>query len=112
MEKFFKDKYIIIPSIAILFFLALIYGFAYVNLFTIEKSVVFHLNINEMIDLFVSFWQLVSIMTGFLVISLINLLLSYVLYFKNRMLSYFLLFASMWISATGATVFYSATLLN
>ncbi len=112
MDKFFKDKYTIIPLIATLFFLALIYGFAYVDLFTIDKSIIFHLNINGMIDLFVGFWQLVSIITGFLILSLVNFLLSYVLYFKSRILSYFLLFASAWVSVIGVVVFYSATLLN
>ncbi len=112
IKRFFRDIYISIPIITSIVFMSIAYSFAYVNLFPLKDNIILHINISNSIDLFVNYGGIISIIVGFWTIIVVNIFLSYILYTKDKSLSYVILFSTIWVSIICSIVFYLISLLN
>lgn len=112
LNKFFRDKYILISIVVGIVFLAIAYGIAYVDLFIINGSIILKLNIERQISDFISVVQLKQILIGFMMLFLIGMTLSRLLYFREKILAYFVSFFSVWEAFLCLVFIYFLNILN
>ena len=112
LKKYIRDPHIWIPlAIGVV---ALVIGGidAYVHFFTIRDKIVFHLNVNREIDMVGSRKELFFALSGFLCLGIINGILSYALYVRERVLSYVVAYADAFIMIIGLFFIFFVVGLN
>ncbi len=112
LKKYIRDPHIWIPlAIGIV---ALVIGGidAYIHFFTVRDKIIFHLNVNREIDMVGARKELFFALSGFLCLGIINALLSYALYVRERVLSYVIAYADAFVMIIGLLFIFFVVGLN
>jgi len=107
-----KDKVTIVAFIAIVVLWMIMFALAYTMLLPQGGPIVLHQNAQGEITSLGTTQNVIGFLFLFSVILLINIALMGVLYLRERLLSYFVAFATVWITFVGAVAIYTITTLN
>ncbi len=112
MAPFFKNKFIYVPILATIILWLIAFGLVYVELLSFQNDIILHLNLQRHIDTMGSSGDIIMMMIGFLLIAIVNVCLGALLYNKERILSYFVIYATVWVMVLGLLLVYALTILN
>ncbi|KKS81959.1 MAG: hypothetical protein UV58_C0014G0005 [Candidatus Wolfebacteria bacterium GW2011_GWC1_43_10] len=112
LKNFLEDRYILFPLIAGVVFWIISLVLFFLKISALEKNVIIHFNPGGVIDLAGSSSTVLLIIFYFLVFFLMNQALAYVFYFREKVLSYLVSYAAVWIIFLGMVLMYSLTVIN
>jgi len=112
MVQFLRDKFIYVPILITIILWLIAFGLVYVELLSFQNDIILHLNLQRHIDTIGSSGDIIMMMIGFLLIAVVNVCLSALLYDKERILSYFVIYSSVWIMVLGTLLVYALTVFN
>lgn len=107
-----KDKATISAFVAIVVLWMVTFGLAYTMLLPQDGPIILHQNAQGEVTSLGTAQNVVGFLLVFSVVLLINIALVGALYLKERLLAYFLAFATVWIAFVGAVAIYTITALN
>ena len=111
-KRFIKDKYIYIAAIAGVVLFAIAFGIVYVNILPLHDNIVLHLDAVREIDAKTDGGAVVAIFGGMALMFLLNMAIAFRLYYREKGLSYFLAYASVWVLFVWLIAFGVITALN
>lgn len=111
-KRFIKDKYIFGALVAGVVLWAIGFGIAYVNLFPLEKNLILHLNLQREVDAVGTTGDVLWIILGVALMFIIDQAIALALYFRERILSYVISYAGVFVVILGMAVIYYLTLAN
>lgn len=112
IKGFLKDTRVLIPLLigGVLWLAS--FSIAYIQIFPIDATIIGHLNARGEIDAIIDAQSVMFIIIELALLLGVNTLLSFVLYVRERVLSYVLLYASVWVMALGTLMIYALTVMN
>ncbi len=101
VRTYIHDPHVWMPLVVSVTLLAAALIDAYIHFFGIRDKIIFHLNFNREIDVLGTRKELFLALAGFALLGVMNVLLSYVLYVREKMLSYLTVYANAFIMLLG-----------
>jgi len=111
-KNFLKDLKILSALISGVILWLVAFSLVYVELFPMEEVIIGRLNIRGEIDALIDVQSIGFIAGGLAIVFGLNTLLSMFFYIRERALSYFIVWASVWVMALGALMMYALTVMN
>lgn len=112
IKQFIGDKYILIGILCWVALCAFSIGFAVSLLSTESESYIMHVNYRNEIDIVGNRHDVVMIIAIYVFIAIMDGIIAYALYMRERLLSYCVIYGMVLIMASGLWVMYVLSLLN
>lgn len=112
ISTFFTNKYMMGAVLVSIALLLVATALLYVDVLQFEDNIILHLDIQQRIDALGSAWHIWLMLIGIAVIMLTDILLSRVLYNRERVLSYMVMYTAPLVGILAVIVAYHLTLIN
>ncbi|MFA6135862.1 MAG: hypothetical protein WC705_00635 [Candidatus Paceibacterota bacterium] len=112
IKLFLKDRFVYIPLVAGLALWLIALAVFYFDLSQYKKNIIIHLNYAGEVDFLSDRGGIILILIFLLVTIVINALISWSLYPREKILSYVVCSSLVWISLLGMIFIYSLTVIN
>lgn len=112
IKKFVFDRYILVTFILGFCLWLVAFGITYVYFFPSENNLILHTNFRGEADIVGSSADVMWIVIVFMFLFLINQLLSFSLYYRERVLSYILNFANVFLMFMSFLIVYYLSSIN
>jgi hypothetical protein len=112
IKKFIKDKWIFGALVAGVVLWAITFGIAYVQVFPMEKNLILRVNFSREVDAVGSPTDVAWLVVGLAFLFVIDQIISLALYFREKILSYIVSYAGLFMVILGLAVIYYLTLAN